>query len=75
MEINMEREILKGWRVKDFIRELEPTFKMVQAGMSWHHVIKTRKELKEWCMNMQPYTSEYIPEVVEYFAEKYKIKK
>lgn len=41
MNINLNRHIYEGWRVKDFINDLDPS----------------------------------IPELVEYFSEKYKITK
>lgn len=72
--MNLNKHIWEGWTVQNFIDELEPTLEMIQTGNSWQNLITTKKELKEWCMDNQPYYKKYIPEVVNYFAKKYKLK-
>lgn len=70
----LEKEIWEGWSIQDFIDELQPLLTLVQEGDSWHKSLTNKKELKEWCIDNQPYYKKYIPEVVNYFAKKYNIK-
>ena len=72
--MNLNKHVLEGWRVQDFIDDLEPQLEMIQSHQSWHKPITTREELKSWCMDNQPYYKRYIPDVVSYFAKKYSIK-
>ena len=72
--MNKNRHIWEGWRVQDFIDELNPTLEMIMERRSWQSPLSTKKELKQWCMSNQPYYKKHIPEVVDYFAEKYDIK-
>lgn len=70
--MNLNKHIWEGWRVQDFVSELEPVFEMIMSGQSWQKPFKDRDELKRWCMNNQPYYKKYIPEVVNYFYSKMK---
>lgn len=70
--MNLNKHIWEGWRVQDFINELEHVFEMIMSGMSWQKPFKDRDELKRWCMDNQPYYKKYIPEVVNYFYSKMK---
>jgi hypothetical protein len=70
MKINLTKHIWEGWTVQDFINELEPMFNQIMGGGSWKTPFKDKAELKEWCMDNQPYYKKYIPEVVNYFAAK-----
>jgi hypothetical protein len=72
--MNLDRHIWEGWTVQSFINKLEPILDTIQAGRSWHNPILSKEELKKWCMEYQPYYKKYIPEVVEYFSKKYRIK-
>ena len=65
--MNLEKHIWEGWRVIDFINELEPIFNMIQSNQSWQKPFKDTKELKQWCMDNQPYYKKHIPEVFNYF--------
>ncbi len=69
---NLQRHIWEGWTPQDFIDELEPTFNQIMNGFSWQKPFRDREELKEWCMDQQPYYKKYIPEVVDYFFAKMK---
>jgi len=69
METN--RHIWEGWTVDDFINELEPTFNMITDGKSWRRPFTSKKELKEWCKDNQPYYKKHIPEVFKYFNDKF----
>jgi hypothetical protein len=73
-KIDFNKHIWEGWTVGDFICELEPSINRIMDNQSWKNPFKTKDELKTWCMDNQPYYKKHIPEVVNYFAEKYKIK-
>ena len=76
--INLEKHIWEGWCVIDFINELQPILDNIMKNYfgQWetNNIIKNKANLKKWCMENQPYYKKYIPEVVQYFAERYKIK-
>lgn len=71
---NLKRHIWEGWTVQDFIDELDPIFDMIVSGKSWMPHFTSDKELKEWCMDNQPYYKKHIPEVFNYFKNKLKNK-
>lgn len=73
-KINFDKHIWEGWTVGDFIEELEPLADMIMHGESWKKPFQTKSEVKEWCMDNQPYYKKHIPEVVTYFCSKYGIK-
>ena len=73
MDKTMNKHIWEGWRVIDFIESLQPSINMIYSNNSWQKPFKDRQELKEWCINNQPYYKKYIPEVVEHFCNKYNI--
>lgn len=64
----------EGWTAQDFINELEPIADMVMEGRAITRPFKDRKSLERWCMSNQPYYKKRIPEVIDYFAEKYNLK-
>lgn len=68
--MNFNKHIWEGWTVQSFIDELEPTFKMIMNNQSWKKPFQTKQEVKEWCMDNQPYYKKHIPEVVNYFVKK-----
>jgi hypothetical protein len=72
--INFKKHIWEGWRVLDFINELEPTLDNIMKNYFRERIIKNKTDLKKWCMENQPYYKKYIPEVVNYFANKYNLK-
>ena len=53
MKIDLNKEIYEGWTVRDFIADLEPFLNMIMRGQSWYPVIKSKEELKKWCMDNQ----------------------
>lgn len=73
--INLNKHIWEGWTVQDFINELEPLITMIQKGDSWKPKMVSKQDLKEYCIDNQPYYKKYIPEVVKYFATKHNITK
>lgn len=72
--MNLQRHVWEGWTVQSFIDELEWSVKAIMAGQSITTKFQNREELKKWCMDNQPYYKKYIPEVVEYFADMYKLR-
>lgn len=73
-KINLEKHIWEGWCVKDFINELQPFMDMVMRGESWHKPFKTKDDIKEYTMSNQPYYKKAIPDVINYFCDRYNIK-
>lgn len=73
-KIDYNKEIWEGWTVQDFIEELEDDITDIMDDLAIIPPFKNKDELKKYCMDNQPYYKEYIPEVVEHFANKYNIK-
>lgn len=70
--MNVNKHIWEGWTVQDFIDELEPTFETIMSGQSWQKPFENDEDLKQWCMDNQPYYKKHIPEVYNYFKTKNK---
>lgn len=62
-------EIWEGWTVDDFIEAIEDTMDRYDEVSAF----KTYLDVKRKCMEEQPYYKEFIPEVVEYFCNKYNV--
>lgn len=73
-KIDYNKHIWEGWRIIDFIDALSPTLDMIQSNKSWKSPLTTKSELKELCKDIQPYYKKHIPEVVNHFAKKFKLK-
>ena len=43
-KINLNKEIWEGWRVKDFIENLEMPLQMIMGGQSWMKPITNKAE-------------------------------
>jgi len=71
--MNLEKHIWEGWLVKDFINELDDLVSIAVSGESHFKTITNKQQLKEFCMDNQPYYKKHIPEVVDYFAKQYQI--
>lgn len=69
----MLKEVWEGWKVKDFVDELEPLLDMIQSGQAIIKPLKSRKELAKWCKENQPNYKKEIPEVVDYFSKRYRL--
>ena len=67
-----EKHIWEGWRVIDFIEELEPSFNQIMNNRSWHKPFTGEGELKEWCKDNQPYYKKHIPQVYKHFKNRMK---
>lgn len=73
MSTKLDKVIWEGWTVQDFIDELEPSLDCIMSGGSCIKPFKTKSELRKWCTDNQPYYKKQIPEVGEYFVQKYSI--
>lgn len=67
-KIDYNKHIWEGWTVLDFINDLQFLFNHNKSNF------KTKKELKAWCMDNQPYYKKYIPEVVNHFNQELNLK-
>lgn len=72
--MNRNKEIWEGWTVGMFIEDLDATVTMVMEGRAITNPFKTKKELAVFVTDNQPYYKKRIPEVINYFAEKYNLK-
>lgn len=72
--INLNREIWEGWKVIDFIEEIKEEVNIFISNNKKCNKTITKQDLKKFCIEHQPYYKKYIPEVVNYFANKYNIK-
>lgn len=74
MKTAYNKIIYEGWSIQDFIDSLSDLVQIAISGESHFKTIQTKKELKEFCKDHQPYYKKHIPEVVNHFANKYNIK-
>ena len=72
--MELTKHIWEGWTVGDFIEALQLQADMIMDGRSWRKPFCSRAELEAWCRDNQPYYKQTIPEVVQYFADRYGIK-
>lgn len=72
--MNLKKHIWEGWTVQCFIDELDLQLYMIMTDKSWKKPLTTKQELKAWCKDNQSYYKKHIPEVVNHFANKYKLK-
>lgn len=71
--IDLNKHVWEGWKVRDFIDELEWQLELIANGQSWMKMPSTKKEMEVWTANHQPYYKKPIPEVVSYFTQKYNL--
>ena len=74
--VNIEKHIWEGWKVIDFINQIEPTLEIILSNHrdSFYcdkKPFKSRDEFNSSVKMEQPYYSKYIPGVVSYFTRKY----
>lgn len=74
MVINLKKEIWEGWTVENFIDEVEYLISIIMSNQSITKKFENKGQLKTWLKDNQPYYKKDIPEVIEYFADKYKLK-
>ena len=68
---DLDRNVWEGWTPRAFINALEPSIRIIMDGRSWRDPFTSKAELAEYCRDNQPYYKKRVPEVVNYFAEKY----
>lgn len=70
-----EKHIWEGWRVVDFIYELEPQLDSLmdfsESRAYCEPMFTTKGEIKDWIKNNLPYTTKALNEVTKYFVDKY----
>ena len=49
-KVEPQKHISEGWKVQDFIDDLEPQVNQIYEENSIHKPFKNRQELKKWCM-------------------------
>jgi hypothetical protein len=69
--MSKDKHIWEGWTVGDFIDELEPSFDMIMRNYSHIKPFTNKQDLKNWVKDNQPYYKKHIPEVANYFINKY----
>jgi len=70
---DLDREVWEGWTARDFIEELEPEADLVMSGRAIDRPFRNRAELEKWLRDNQPYYKKTVPEVLDYFADKYRL--
>ena len=77
--IDFNKHIWEGWRVGDFIRELQPQLDSLYSQKDYNiyaaKPFESKAAMREYCKDNQPYYKKRIPEVANYFIQRYKIKK
>ena len=70
-----DKHIWEGWKVSDFIDELEPQLDNIMDWNGGHGyadpVYKTKEDIKNWVKGNLPYTTKALREVTKYFVDKY----
>lgn len=69
-KIDYNKEIWEGWKVKHFVEELEYEMDLINQRSPF----KTKKDIKKYTSENQPYYKKVISEVVEHFCLRYNIK-
>lgn len=72
-KVDYYKEVWEGWKVIDFINEIEISVDYIISHCLPEDIKLTRKQLEELCIREQPYYKRVIPDVVNYFANKYQI--
>ena len=61
--MNRNKHIWEGWTVGCFIDNLDLTYK--------YQTFNSKDDIKKWCKSEQPYYKKHIPEVTNYFINKW----
>lgn len=70
-DIDMDRHVWEGWRVRDFIGELQPQLDYIMEDRRWRKPFESIDDMYKWIRENQPYYKRDIPEVKEYFRRRY----
>ena len=68
---DLNREVWEGWTPQNFIDALEPEIRLIMTDQSWRKPFTEEEELVRYVVDNQPYYKKAIPEVNEYFIERY----
>lgn len=68
---NLQRDVWEGWTPQDFINELSSEISMIMSGESWRKPFTTQLEMTNYIKENQLYYKKSIPEVDEYFVNRY----
>ena len=74
MKINLNKHIYEGWKVSDFIEDLEWQVELIMNGGAIQKPFINKQELADWCKDNQPYYKKRIPDVNNYFSQKYNLR-
>lgn len=74
MKIDYNKHIWEELTVLNFINALSGRFNFIIFNGYGKKPFQSRKELKQWCIDNQPYYKKYIPEVVNHFNATLKLK-
>lgn len=72
-KVNFDKHIWEGWTVRHFIEEFEPIVATIMSNNAIVKPFSNSKELAKWCVDNQPYYKKVIPDIVDYFSDKYNI--
>lgn len=71
--VDLKKEIMKGWTTGDFVRALMPEADAIMQGQGNRAPFLNRSDFAMWSAQRQPLTKKAIPEVVEFFAVRYNL--
>jgi uncharacterized protein (DUF2461 family) len=71
--MNRNKHIWEGWTVGNFIDELEPIFNIIQSNFRGFRTtsFESKQDVRNWVKDNQPYYKKHIPEVANYFINKW----
>jgi len=69
--MDRNKHIWEGWTIGNFIDELEPILDMIMSNRSHVKPFTNKQGLRGWVKDNQPYYKQHIPEVSNYFINKY----
>ena len=71
--MNRNKHIWEGWTVGDFIDDLEPIFNIIQDNARGFLTtsFESKQDVVNWVKDNQPYYKKHIPEVANYFINKW----
>ena len=74
--MNRNKHIWEGWTVGDFIDDLEPIFNIIQDNARGFGTtnFESKQDVVNWVKDNQPYYKRHIPEVANYFINKWENK-
>lgn len=71
--VNYSKHIWEGWTVRDFINDIEYSVDITINDYKSRGIIITKDIIARITSDQQPYYKRVIPDVVNYFCNKYNI--